>query len=164
VTYMDLSVAEFLEALGERTPAPASGAATAVAGALAAALAELAARFAEDDGATERARALRDRLTALADEDAEAYRAFMETRSEADRDRTVDVPLAIAEAALEVAQLARRVEGALASAVAGDAAAAATLARAAATTAVQLVAVNVRGDEDDERLRRARRAVAEADN
>jgi formiminotetrahydrofolate cyclodeaminase len=164
VAYVDLSVAEFLEAIGERTPAPASGAATAVTGALAAALAELAARFTEDEREIERARALRDRLAALADEDAEAYRDFMETRSDADRDRTVAVPLAIAESALEVARLARRVEAALASAVRGDAAAAAALARAAAGTAAQLVVLNVRGDEGDDRVRRARRIVAGAED
>ena len=45
----ELRVGEFLAALGERTPAPASGAATALTGALAAALTELAARFAGDE-------------------------------------------------------------------------------------------------------------------
>ena len=42
-------VGDFLAALGERTPTPASGTATALTGALAAALTELAGRFAEDD-------------------------------------------------------------------------------------------------------------------
>ena len=45
----ELRVGELLAALGERTPAPASGAATALTAALAAALAELAARFAGDE-------------------------------------------------------------------------------------------------------------------
>jgi formiminotetrahydrofolate cyclodeaminase len=45
----ELRVGEFLAALGERTPTPASGAATALTGALAAALTELAGRFAADE-------------------------------------------------------------------------------------------------------------------
>ena len=71
--YDRLTVAELLDALGERTPSPASGAAIAVTGALAAATAELAARFAEDEDAIERAQGLRNRLIVLADEDADAY-------------------------------------------------------------------------------------------
>ena len=51
VMLSELRVGEFLAALGERTPTPASGAATALTGALAAALTELAARFAGDDEA-----------------------------------------------------------------------------------------------------------------
>ena len=58
----ELQVGEFLAALGERTPAPASGAATALTGALAAALAELAARFAGDEDAVIHARALQAML------------------------------------------------------------------------------------------------------
>ena len=53
----ELRVAELVAALGERTPAPASGAATALTAAMAAALAELAARFAEDEEATVQAKA-----------------------------------------------------------------------------------------------------------
>ena len=56
--------------LGERTPAPASGSAAALTGAFAAALVELAARFADDEAAITRAKALSTRLTQLADEDA----------------------------------------------------------------------------------------------
>ena len=53
----ELQVGEFLAALGERTPSPASGAATALTGALAAGLAELAARFAGDEEAIMKAKA-----------------------------------------------------------------------------------------------------------
>ena len=55
-------VGEFLAALGERTPTPASGAATALTGALAAALAELSARFVDDQEAVTRAKAAVTRL------------------------------------------------------------------------------------------------------
>src|SRR2546428_10062715 len=82
MAYSELRVGEFVAALGERTPAPASGAAAALTGAFAAALVELAARFAEDDAAITRANAPSTRLMQLPDEDAAAYTAFMESRSE----------------------------------------------------------------------------------
>jgi len=56
------TVGDLLAALGARTPAPASGSAVALTAALAAALAELAARYAGDDGAAARAQALVRRL------------------------------------------------------------------------------------------------------
>jgi formiminotetrahydrofolate cyclodeaminase len=137
-----LQVGEFLAALGERTPAPASGAATAVTGAFAACLVELAARFAEDEAAVSRARTLSTRLLQLADEDAEAYTAFVETGSEDARRRTIEVPLEIAANADEVEQLAGRVGTQLTSSVAGDAEAAEELARAAARVARRLAKLN----------------------
>src|SRR5438093_6562476 len=78
VTVAELRISEFLAALGERTPAPAGGAAAALTGAFAASLVELAAGFADDEAAITRAKALSTRLTQLADEDAAAYTAFME--------------------------------------------------------------------------------------
>jgi formiminotetrahydrofolate cyclodeaminase len=137
-----LQVGEFLAALGERTPAPASGAATAVTGAFAACLVELAARFAEDEAAVSRAKTLSTRLLQLADEDADAYTAFMETGSEEARRRTIEVPLEIAANADEVARLAGRVGTQLTSSVAGDAEAAEEFARAAARVARRLAELN----------------------
>src|SRR3954454_6923904 len=78
---------------GPPRPAPASGAAAALTGALGAALAELAARFTDDEAGVERASALGRRLAALADEDVAAYTAFMQTRSAEARARIVAVPL-----------------------------------------------------------------------
>jgi formiminotetrahydrofolate cyclodeaminase len=138
----DLRVGEFIAALGELTPAPASGAATALAGAFAAGLVELAARSAQDDAAVSRANALAARLAQLADEDADAYTAFMETRSDEARQRTIDVPLEIAASADSVEQLATDVGAKLTSTVAGDAEAAAELARAAARVARRLAELN----------------------
>jgi formiminotetrahydrofolate cyclodeaminase len=135
-------VDEVLEALGARTPAPASGAATAVTGALAAALTELAARFAGDEDAVVRARAASRRLVELADEDSEAYTAFMVERSEEARARIIAVPEAIAARADEVAELAERVWAQLRSSVAADAEAAVDLARAAARVARRLAELN----------------------
>jgi formiminotetrahydrofolate cyclodeaminase len=136
------SVGEFLAALGERTPAPASGAATALTAALAAALVELAGRFAGDEEAVVRAKALWSRLSELADEDAAAYTAFMAERSEANRERIIAVPLEIAECAEEAAELAERVRAQLRTAVVGDAEAGRELARAASRIARRLAELN----------------------
>jgi formiminotetrahydrofolate cyclodeaminase len=147
----------YLDALGARTPAPASGSGAAAAGAIGAALAELAARFSDEREAASRLVELRARLVELADEDAEAYAAFMRTRSAEDRDRTIDVPLAIAETAAEIAALAHvLVEGGNPR-VAGDAEAGLELARAAARVCARLVEINLDG-ADDPRLERARAA------
>jgi methenyltetrahydrofolate cyclohydrolase len=138
----ELRVGELLAALGERTPAPASGVATALTAALAAALAELAARFADDTEAITRSKASVTRLLELADEDATAYTAFMDDRSDENRKRIIDVPNEIAALANEVAEIADAVRAQLTSSVAGDAEASAELARAAARVARRLAAVN----------------------
>jgi len=142
MAFGQLRVAEFLAALGDRTPAPASGSAAALTGAFAAALVELAGRFAEDEDTISRAKALSTRLVQLADEDASAYTAFMETRSEEARRRTIEVPEEIAANADEVARLAGQVGARLTSSVAGDAEAAEELARAAARVARRLAELN----------------------
>jgi formiminotetrahydrofolate cyclodeaminase len=139
----ELRVGELLAALGERTPTPASGAATALTAALAAALAELAGRFAGDEEAVIRAKALVTLLVELADEDAEAYTAFMAERTAETRARIIEVPAQIAARADEVAELAERVRAQLTSSVAGDADASAQLALAAARVARRLAELNV---------------------
>jgi formiminotetrahydrofolate cyclodeaminase len=136
------TVGELLAALGERTPAPASGAATALTGALAAALVELAARFAGDEDAVVQAKALCARLAELADDDVAAYTAFMAERSDANRARIVAVPEEIASHADAAAELADRVRAQLRGAVTADADAAAELARAAAAVARRLADLN----------------------
>jgi methenyltetrahydrofolate cyclohydrolase len=152
------SLRPYLDALGARTPAPASGSGAAVTGAIGAALAELAARFSDEREAADRLVELRTRLVELADEDAEAYTAFMRTRSAEDRDRTIDVPLAIAEAAAEVSSLARALVEGGNPRVAGDAEAGFELAATAARVGARLVEINVR-EADDPRLARARAAA-----
>ena len=62
-----LGVDELLAAIGERTPAPASGAATALTAALAAALGELTARYAGEEDDAERAHMLANALVELGD-------------------------------------------------------------------------------------------------
>jgi formiminotetrahydrofolate cyclodeaminase len=136
------SVGEFLAALGERTPTPASGAATALSGALAAALVELAGRFARDDASVLRAKAVGARLVELADEDAAAYAAYMADRSAENRARIIAVPEEIAAQADEIAVLAAQVQAQLHTSVIGDAEVAAELARAAARAARTLAVLN----------------------
>src|SRR5436305_2643964 len=138
---------ELLAAIGARTPAPASGAAVALTAALAAALAELAARFAEDDSAGERARALVSELLRLGDEDAAAYTAYMAEPNEETRAEIVRVPEEIAARADEAVALAGSVRGRLRPSVAGDAEAAAELGRAAAGVARRLAEINRRTSE-----------------
>lgn len=138
----ELRVAELLAAIGERTPSPASGAATALTGALGAALAELASRFAGADEDAERAHALVAELLRLGDEDAAAYAAFMADRSDATRAEIVRVPEEIAARADEVVALALRAADRLSSSVVGDAEAGAELGRAAARVARGLAQLN----------------------
>src|SRR5947199_4162183 len=99
MTLSELRVGELLAALAERTPAPASGAATALTAALAAALVELSGRFADDEATIIRAKTLWARLAELADEDSAAYGAFMADRNAHTRARIVAVPLEIAACA-----------------------------------------------------------------
>ena len=157
-----LTLADFVAAVGERTPAPASGSATAVAAALAAALVELTARFSNDDEAVEEAVRLRERLLELADEDAEAYAEFMRSRSGEARDRTIDVPLELAESAFALVPLAERLAREGNPSVRGDAEAAADLARAAVRAAARLVEHNL-DNPDDPRGTRARELAAAVD-
>jgi formiminotetrahydrofolate cyclodeaminase len=138
----ELQVGEFLAALGEKTPSPASGAATALTGALAAGLAELSARFVEDDEAVMKAKAAVSRLVQLADEDSAAYGAFMADRNDETRARIVAVPEEIAAHADAVAELAESLRARLSSSVAGDAEASVELARTAARVARRLADLN----------------------
>jgi formiminotetrahydrofolate cyclodeaminase len=89
-----------------------------------------------------RAKTLWSRLTELADEDSEAYVAFMGERSPETRARIIAVPREIAACADEVAALAEAVRSRLRSAVVGDADAAAELARAASRVASRLADLN----------------------
>ncbi len=138
----ELRVDELLAAIGERTPAPASGAATALTAALAAALAELSFRYADDDAGAERARSLAAELVQLGDADAEAYAAFMADRNEETRAETIRIPEEIARLADEVAALAQRAEDRLGTSVAGDARASTELGRAAAAVARGIAQLN----------------------
>jgi formiminotetrahydrofolate cyclodeaminase len=138
-------VNDLLNAIGERTPAPASGAATALTAALAAALAELSARFAGNEADAERAHTLAAELVRLGDDDAAAYAAFMADRNEETRAEIVRIPEEIARGADEVVELAERAVEKLSRAVSGDARASIELARAAAGVARGLAELNRAG-------------------
>jgi len=166
-SFLELPVAELLERVAARTPAPGGGSVAALVASLAAGLVAMAARFAPDDWgprseAVERADALGAEVTPLADEDARAYAGFLET---GELEPTVAIPLALAAAATELAELGARVAADGNPRVSGDAAAGAALAAAAAHVAARLVALNLAGTRDeriDVAAALARRAEAAA--
>jgi formiminotetrahydrofolate cyclodeaminase len=158
VPFAEQSLGEFAAAVGEPSPTPASGSVTAVTAALAAGLAELTARVSGSESVEDAVR-LRERLLSLADEDAAAYSDFMVERSDAARERTIDVPLEIAEQAARVGELADELRRAARGSVAGDAEVAGVIARSAVAAAVRLVELNLAG-KDDPRAERARRLLA----
>jgi len=164
-------VERFLDRIASAEPAPAGGTVAAVAVAMAAGLVAMAARLAHEwpkaGEVVERAETLRSRLTTLALADEDAYAKVMEALrlppASPSRDAEVaaalsgaaDVPLAIAEAAAEVAVVAALVAQEGNDRLRGDAVVAAELAGAGARGAAQLVAINLAG-LDDPRVRRAK--------
>ena len=161
-----------LNALAARTPAPGGGTAAAWGCALGAALAGMAARFAGRDAEAARADALRARALALAEADTESWAPVLaaQRRPADDPGRAAaiadalggaaEVPLAIAEAAAEVAALARELADSGRPALRGDALAGADLAAGACRAAARLVEIDLAGAPDDPRLARAAAAVA----
>lgn len=169
----DVSVADFLDSIAERTPAPGGGGACAVTIGLAAALVAMAARFSAkqlpDAGdIAERADALRAEALSLVAADAAAYStvlgAFRDTSD--DRDRLVteaceaacEVPLRMTDLAARVAALAATVGTSGNPNLRGDACTAALLCRSAAAAAATLVAINVAAGGLDDRLADTARA------
>ena len=175
--FAEQPTAAALAAIGARGEAAAAGVACALACATAAALVELTAALAADrvaagqtparlrDLAT-RAGELRTRGLAIADEDAAAYARVGEAGGEDARrlalEGASDPPLAIAEAATEVAEAAAEVVRAGSWSFTPDAAVAAELAAVAARGAASLVAANLNATPGDERLARARAAADRA--
>jgi len=146
---LELPLGEVLERVSARTPGPGGGSVAAIATALAAGLTLMAVGFSDDWEAranlAARAASLRRRAEQLADEDADAYARYLETR---EVEGIVAAPLAVAAAAAEVAELAARaaIEGN--PRLTADAAAGAVLAAAAARVAASLVRVNLADRED----------------
>ena len=178
-SYSAHSLRELLAALAADTPAPGGGAAVAVACALAAALVEMAAGLSRDHDAGdrmpvlgERAAAARSKAARLADEDAVVYGRVIDAQrlpalhpSRQERiagalSDAADVPLAIAQEAAELAELAAEVAAAGNPSLRGDAIAAALLAEAAGQAAARLVEINLAAADGDARTDRAR-ALAE---
>jgi formiminotetrahydrofolate cyclodeaminase len=175
------TVQEFCDTVAAETSAPGGGSAAAVTAFLAASLTSMAARFSTEQwedaaGAVAQAEALRARLLPLAEEDARAYESVLlalrlpkemdeEVRDAAIGDalsRAADVPLAIAEAALDTATLAAELADRGNPNLQGDAATAVFLSEAAIRASANLVEINLATREGDERLERARDLVETA--
>ena len=179
--YADMPFEELLDTIAAETPAPGGGSVAAFVAEMAASLAAMAARFAHDwdgaAGAVAQAETLRHRAAPLADEDAVAYEnvlTAMRMPQELEPEvrntligetlsRAADVPLAIAECAASVAELAAEIAVCVNPNLRGDAAAAAILAASAARVAANLVEINLSTVEGDDRVERAREIVRSAD-
>jgi methenyltetrahydrofolate cyclohydrolase len=127
---------------------------------LAASLAVLTARVTGRADIAGRARALGHEARPLAEADAVAYSDFLRTRSEEDRERTIELPLRMADLAAETAEVAAEAAAATEGAVGGDARVGALLAEAAARAAALLVRMNGGGDAAEAATGRAARAAA----
>ncbi len=163
---------ELAEAISSGEAVPGSGWVAGVSAALAAALVAKTAKRSEgwSDAAGARAQAieLRDRLLALAAQDARAYERALTALDRRDSGlaralaKAAEVPLAISEAAADTALLAAEAAERADGSARADAAAAACLAAGAAQAARRLVEVNLATATDDERLGRAGRAAEAA--
>jgi formiminotetrahydrofolate cyclodeaminase len=163
-------LADVLDAVAAPTPAPGGGSSSALTCALGAALVEMAAGIGGASDAVERAGAIRARALALAEEELGSYAPVLEARrlprDDPSRETAIKEalevasrsPLAVAEAAAEVASLGRDVAAGANPAVRGDAVAGVLLAEAAAVAAAQLVEVNLAAQPDSPALAAARRA------
>jgi formiminotetrahydrofolate cyclodeaminase len=172
------SVGDFCDTVAAETSAPGGGSVAAITGALAASLAAMAARFSKEQwddaaGAVAQAEVLKARLLRLAEDDSLAYEHVLlalrmpkevdeEVRDAAIGDalsRAADVPLAIAEASVDVATLACELSQRGNQNLHGDAASAVFLAEAAVRASANLVEINLATREGDERLERGRELV-----
>ena len=176
----DLSVRGLLGEAASESPTPGGGALAALTGALAAGLVEMAARNSPEwelrGAAIAQAKVLRERLAELAPLNDEVYEHALAALSLPDAvdsnskneligsslDRAAAFPLAIAEAASNVAELAAVVAEDGSSSARGDATAAAMLALGATRAAAHLVEINLGVLENDARLHRATRLAADA--
>jgi formiminotetrahydrofolate cyclodeaminase len=178
--FRDLTVAEFVDQLASGEPVPGGGAAAAIAGSLGAALVAMVANLSEGRPkyaehaalharAIPAARALVDRMLALADEDAEAYAGYgaaMKLPRETDEEkaaRTAAIraaamaatlsPLRTVEASLQIVDLAEQLAGRSNKNASSDLEVAALLSVAACRAAAANVYINLPslGDEDKAR-------------
>lgn len=161
-----------LDGLASDRPAPASGSAAAAVAAISAALLEKVARLSARrwtgaGDARRHAQELRMRAEQLVEEDQEAYLSYVAARrsgeglSEA-ASRTVDVPLEIARASQQAAELALLLAREGNQALLADATTAAILAHAAVSAATMLVQVNAGATSRDPRLDEALRLLRAA--
>jgi formiminotetrahydrofolate cyclodeaminase len=165
---------ELAELISSADAVPASGWVAGVSASFAAALVAKAAvrsdGWSDSAGARAQAVDLRERLLELAVEDARAYETALDALQQPDHSLApalfvaAEVPLALAEAAADVAILAADATERADGASRADAAAAAALAAGAARAAAKLVAINLSTQPGDERVAAAERAVEAADD
>ena len=178
-----LTVEDFISELASASPTPGGGSASALAGAMAAAMVEMACNLtvgrekfqdveAELQTVLARAKELREKMLAAVDEDTKAYDAVSQayklakgTETEkAERTAAIqaalqhatDVPLQVAKAASETAQLAVIAVKKSNPNVASDARVARLLADAARDGAIANVEINLAGIKDEEFAERTR--------
>lgn len=178
---LDVTVRSLLDELSTSARSPGSGAIAALVASFAGGIVEYAASgWSEGENAAARAGVLRDRVAELAQENAEAFRAARASLEElpgeledVERDvvlgvtlsRAAEVPLAISEAACEIASLGALVAQNGDPRNRPDAVAATLMAGAAAVATANLVSVNLLvrpGDERDVHAEELIRVAAEA--
>jgi formiminotetrahydrofolate cyclodeaminase len=169
--YLELSLADWYDALARSRGIPGGGSALASALTAAAAVVVMAARVSGNPGLAAQAEALRARTAPLAQLDADTYDAALRAREELaalgtdQRDfqlgrafaRAAEPPLEIASAAEDVAALAAELADSGDPSVRPDAQAALALALGIARGAVALVEANLTALPDDPRVATARR-------
>jgi methenyltetrahydrofolate cyclohydrolase len=175
-SFLDLTVAEWLDELAGPRAAPGGGSALAITVANAAAVVAMAARVTGDGGLAAQAETLRARTAPLAQLDSDTYEAALAVRESArdlkpeQRDweigqafaKAAEPPLEIARTAVDVAELAAQLAREGSPAIQADAVAAAALAAACARGAVAMVAANLTALPDDPRIQEAERLAAAA--
>ncbi len=183
MTFADRSVAESLDRLAAREPAPGGGSAAAWTAAIAGALVQMAAAFAQSrpgaDGdrlsaVAARAAELRTGELELAEQDERSYAPVLAAlrleasdparagRLAAALSGAAEVPLAVAQGAAELAELAAALARDGSPHLVGDATAAALLAEAATRGALRLVELNLAQAPQDGRLHVAAELAARA--
>lgn len=166
---------EITDAVAAAAPTPGGGAVAGLTAALAAGLAAMVARYSSAAGdfdpaaAATRADELRRTAQRLADDDVEAYRAYLDlvkapdpAARKAALDAAADIPLALAEVAVEVAELGELLVECGNPRLRPDALTAVQLGSAVAASAAALVGANLRARPDDPRPARAAELAAAA--
>ena len=183
MAFADRSVAQSLDRIAAREPAPGGGSAAAWTAAIAGALVQMAAAFAvshADAGrdrlsaVAARAAELRARELELAEQDERSYAPVLAAmrleasdparaaRLTAALATAAEVPLAVAQGAAELCELAAALVRDGSPHLVGDATAAALLAEAATRAAVRLVELNLAQAPGDPRLTAAGELAARA--
>lgn len=171
---LDSPLRNFLDTLAGKGPSPAGGSAAAIVVAMSAGLVAMVARASEGHwdqagGVVGQAETFRARVAPLAQADADAYADAMTALRKRDEleeryrdqqlraalDRAAEIPLQIAEAGCDLADLAALLVERGNPEVRADAAAAAVFAEAGTRAAAKLVAVNLGASPDDDRVRQA---------